>query len=180
MSRIGKYIVELLRNWMRRLTQIRDTPHAIAGGVAIGFVFGFTPLFGFKTLIAVLLAWIFRCSKLSAALAVTFHDILLPILPAIVVWQYKIGFFILSHPHRLPPKFKFKNLYLENFFTFKNMHDLWLKVLHDLWPTFLGSLLLAVPLAVVLYFLVIEIVTRAQAAMAAKAKGDRGLPMGGG
>ena len=155
MSRLTKYISRQYHWWKQRLTQIRDTPHAIAGGVAIGLVFGFTPLFGFKTLIAVLLAWIFRCSKLSAALAVTLHDILLPIWPVILRWQFQIGFLIISRPHRLPPKFSPKHFHYENLFSWKS--------LHIIWPTFIGSIVIATPVALVMYFLVLEIVTRAQA-----------------
>ena len=155
MSRFTKYVAAKFQGCKQRLTQIRDTPHAIAGGVAIGLVFGFTPLFGFKTLIAVLVAWIFRCSKLSAAIAVTFHDILLPIWPVILRWQFQVGFLIISKPHRLPPKFSPKHFHYENLFSWKTFHVLW--------PTFIGSLVLATPVAFVMYFLVLEIVTRAQA-----------------
>jgi len=46
-----------LRRWLHehslKLLAIRDTPEAIAGGVAIGIFFGFTPLFGLKTLLAI-------------------------------------------------------------------------------------------------------------------------------
>jgi uncharacterized protein (DUF2062 family) len=166
MSRFTQFFAVQFRLWKKRLTQIRDTPHAIAGGVAIGLVFGFTPLFGFKTIIAVLIAWAFRCSKLSAALAVTFHDILLPLWPVILRWQFQIGFFIISRPHRLPPRFNPKHFNYEHLFS--------LKTLHLLWPTFLGSVVLATPVACVMYFLVLEIVTRAQAAKARQiARGGR-------
>jgi uncharacterized protein (DUF2062 family) len=156
MSRLGKFLTVQLH----RLTQIRDTPHAIAGGVAIGFVFGFTPLFGFKTLIAVLIAWLFGCSKLSAALAVTFHDILLPIWPVILRWQFQIGYYIVSHPHRLPAKFSPKSFHYEHLLSVKSLHVIWL--------TFIGSLVLAIPLSFGVYFLMLEIVKRAQCAARAR------------
>jgi uncharacterized protein (DUF2062 family) len=161
MSRLFRYLAIQFRRIKQRITTIRDTPHAIAGGVAIGLVLGFTPLFGFKTLIAVLIAWLFACSKLSAALAVTFHDILLPIWPVILRWQYQIGFFIISRPHRLPERFNPKHFHYENLLSWKT--------LHVLWPTFIGSLMLAVPVAFVIYFPVLEIVKRAQAAKARQA-----------
>ena len=45
-----------LRKWFKehslKLLAIRDTPNAIAGGVAIGIFFGFTPLVGLKTLLS--------------------------------------------------------------------------------------------------------------------------------
>jgi uncharacterized protein (DUF2062 family) len=158
MSSVREFLHSQYQNARGRLTQIRDTPHAIAGGVAIGLVCGFMPLFGFKTLLAILLAWIFRCSKLSAVIAVTFHDILLPIWPVIWRWQFQIGFYLLYHPHKLPPKVSFKHFHYENLLSWKT--------LHVLWPTFIGSIVMATPLAVVVYFLVLEIVTRAQAAKA--------------
>ncbi len=156
MSRLRKFLALQFERLKHRLTTIRDTPHAIAGGVAIGLVFGFTPLFGFKTLIAVLIAWLFGCSKLSAALAVTFHDILLPIWPVVLRWQFQIGFFLVSHPHRLPVKFSPKHFHYENLLSWRSLHVIWL--------TFIGSIVLATPLAVVLYFIVLESVKRYQAA----------------
>ncbi|MGZ5023286.1 MAG: DUF2062 domain-containing protein, partial [Chthoniobacterales bacterium] len=41
-----------------RLIQINDTPHSVALGSAIGMFFGFTPLFGLKTLLSILVAWV--------------------------------------------------------------------------------------------------------------------------
>ena len=108
-------------------------------------IFGFTPLLGFKTLLAILIAWLFRCSKLSAALAVTFHDILLPLWPFILRWQYQIGYFIISRPHELPPKLLYhKHLNFE--------HVLSWKTLQFLWPTLIGSFVISIPIAAVMYF----------------------------
>jgi uncharacterized protein (DUF2062 family) len=129
--------------------------------VAIGVIFGFTPLLGFKTLLALLLAWLFRCSKLSAVFAVTFHDILLPLGPFILRWQFQIGFFLISSPHRFPPKLSHKHLHFESYFSWKT--------LNILWPTFIGSLVISIPIAIVMYFVVLEIVTRGHAAKARRA-----------
>jgi uncharacterized protein (DUF2062 family) len=158
MSRVSRFLNLQFHRWKGRLTQIRDTPHAIAGGVAIGLLFGFTPLLGFKTLLAVFIAWLFRCSKLSAAVAVTFHDILLPIWPFVLRWQFQVGFFLISKPHRLPTKFSPKHFHYENLFTMKS--------LHVIWPTFIGSIVIAAPISFIMYFIVLEIVKRAQAAKA--------------
>ena len=76
-----------LRKWLHRhslrLLAIRDTPNAIAGGVAIGIFLGFTPLFGVKTLLALLIAWLFRCNLLAEVIAVTLNDVVLPFMPII-------------------------------------------------------------------------------------------------
>jgi len=96
-----------LRAWWHehslKLLAIRDTPEAIAGGVAIGIFFGFTPLFGLKTLSAILFAWLTRSNILAAVLATTLHDIILPFMPVIYRWQYDVGFWLLSQPHHWPP-----------------------------------------------------------------------------
>ncbi len=160
MGRIRTFIVSWYRRGRQSLFQIRDTPHAIAGGVAIGIFFGFTPLWGLKTLLAILVAWLFRFSKISAVLAVTFHDILLPLVPVILRWQYDVGFFIISHPHRLPPRLSPKHLH------FDLMSLLTVKTLHLLWPILVGSVFLGIPVAIIMYFVFLEIVTRAQAARA--------------
>ncbi|MEA3186401.1 MAG: uncharacterized protein QOD99_231 [Chthoniobacter sp.] len=146
MQRIRAWFVRHYHNLM----QIRDTPHAIAGGLAIGVLLGFTPLLGLKTLIAVLLAWMFRCSKLSAAIGVTFHDILWLIWPLILRWQYVIGFWLIRH-HR-PAKFAPKHLRLEEI-----MH--W-KTLNLLWPTLLGSIVMALPIALLCYVVALEVLKR--------------------
>src|SRR5205809_531909 len=94
------------RRWLHehslKLLAIRDTPQAIAGGVAIGIFFGFTPLFGLKTLLAIFFAWLTRSNILAAVLASALHDIALPLMPLIYGLEYGVGYFLLSNPHRWP------------------------------------------------------------------------------
>lgn len=144
------------------LMQIRDTPHAIAGGVAIGVFFGFTPLFGFKTLLALLIAWLLRCSKISAALAVTFHDIVLPLWPLVLRWQYIIGYWLWFRPHHLPKRLKFQHPTIEHLLD-------WNKFENVIWPMFIGSVIMAVPVSLAFYLITLKIVTRYQAKLRAKA-----------
>lgn len=161
-------MMQKLRAWISRhyhaLMQIRDTPHAIAGGLAAGIFIGFLPLVlpfvPVKTLLAILLAWLFRCSKLSAAVGVTCHDVVLPIWPLVLRWQYQIGYWLLSRPHQFPPKIpKLKHFSMEHW-----LHWRTLKELRVLWPpTFLGALVLAIPLALIFYFVALQIITRYQA-----------------
>src|SRR5207247_3789679 len=82
------------------LMAINDTPHSIALGSAIGIFFGFTPLWSLKTLLSIAIAWICRCNKIAAAIAVTVHDVLIFVLPAIYFAEYAVGCWALL---RLPP-----------------------------------------------------------------------------
>src|SRR5205085_11345266 len=79
-----------LKTWLAAhhltLMTLPDTPHAIALGSAIGMFFGFTPLFGLKTLLSFLGAWLFKGNKIAAVITVTLHDLLLPFVPAIFFW----------------------------------------------------------------------------------------------
>src|SRR5262245_43764469 len=96
-----------LRRWWQehslKLLAIRDTPNTIAGGVAIGIFFGFTPVFGIKTLLTILVAWLTRSNILAAVLAATLHDVILPLMPIIYRWEYDVGYWLLSNPHHWPP-----------------------------------------------------------------------------
>ena len=96
-----------IRRWLHehslKLLAIRDTPEAIAGGVAIGIFFGFMPVFGLKTLSAIFFAWLTRSNILAAVISGALHDVILPAMPAIYVWQYDLGYWLLSSPHHWPP-----------------------------------------------------------------------------
>jgi len=135
-----------------RLRQIRDAPRAVAGGVAIGIFWGFTPLLGFKTLLSILFAWMSRTSKISAAISVSFLDILTPVWPIILRWEYDLGFWILNHPHHFPKGLSVEDVRLRYWFH--------LKMLEILWPMFVGSLLFAVPFASISYWIVKQSLSR--------------------
>src|SRR5213082_1912133 len=88
-----------LKEWLAAhhmtLMGINDTPHSVALGSAIGIFFCFTPLWTMKTLLSVAVAWVCRSNKVAALIGVTLHDILLPVMPAIFLWEYKLGFRVL-------------------------------------------------------------------------------------
>ena len=146
-----------IRSWLQRhslrLLAIRDTPNAIAGGMAIGVFFGFSPLFGLKTLLSIFFAWLTRCNILAAAIAVTLHDIAIPFMPVLYRWEYQIGYWILSDPHQWPP-------------SLKELH--WDAHVWRSWTTFftvgkpllLGSLVIAAPVALLAFFTTKTVIVR--------------------
>jgi len=91
-----------LREKTRQLLQLKDRPHAIALGTAIGMFFGFIPLWGFKTLLALGVSRLLRANLLATAIAATLHDVALPLLPLLLRWEYDIGYWILSHLVNFP------------------------------------------------------------------------------
>ena len=157
-SRITTY----LRTHWHKLVQLHDTPHSISGGVAIGVFFGVTPFFGFKTLLAILVAWGFRCSKVAAAIGVTLHDVVIPLMPMLLRAEYGIGYWLL-HKHQWPHKFRVEQLRLHEWLHWKTLANV-------IWPTFLGSLVIGIPLAALAFYGTLRIVQRYQAKrMAAEA-----------
>jgi uncharacterized protein (DUF2062 family) len=135
------------------LMTIADTPHSIALGSAIGIFFGFTPLWSLKTLLSIAVAWVCRCNKIAAAIAVTLHDALIFVMPAIYFAEYKVGCWALHRPlpaHRV--RFHF------SFYDYRNV-DVFFRLV---WPAMVGSLFLAIPSAIFVYFLVRILLSRGQ------------------
>lgn len=153
-----------LQRWLQdhslRLLAIRDTPEAIAGGVAIGIFFGFTPLFGFKTLGAMLVAWLTRSNILAAVIAVTLHDLVLPLMPFVYVWEYYLGYWILNHewPRRGEPSFHFP-LHLQEMRDWSTLT----RFGHTLTIDLVGSVVCALPAAGICYFVTKTIIVRHRA-----------------
>lgn len=140
----------------KKLISLKDTPHAIAGGVAIGMFMGFTPLFGLKTLLSLGAAYALRCNPIAAVVAVSLHDVVTPLWPVLLRLEYDIGYWILSNPHRLPPKLGMHHLRIAEMLE-------WTTFLNVGLPLLVGSLFLSAPSAVVFYFGTLAFLKRREA-----------------
>ena len=138
---------ERLKRWLQAhhltLMALPDTPHSIALGSAIGIFFGFTPLFGMKTLLSLAFAWLFKGNKIAAFICVTLHDIILPFWPAIFLWQYRMGMWALHR--RVPERLGFRHVALGDYME-------WTTFFTVGQPLLVGSLFLALPAATLVYF----------------------------
>ncbi len=141
------------REKWQRLVHLRDKPEAIATGASLGVFFGFIPLWGLKTLLAIGSARLLRGSLVAAAIAVTLHDAILPLAPLLLRWEYDLGYWLLHHPHELPP-----HLHLHQHNPLVWFH--WSSFFTVGRPLLLGSLVVAVPSAIVTYALVRTIMGR--------------------
>jgi uncharacterized protein (DUF2062 family) len=146
-----------LRRWLQehslKLLAIRDTPEAIAGGVAIGIFFGFTPQFGLKTVLSICLAWLTGSNIIAAVIAGTLHDLLLPLMPVVYVWEYKVGYWLMTNPHRWPEHLRKVHLAWHEW---RN----WTMFLSVGKPLLLGSMVYGTPMALLSYFISKKIVIR--------------------
>lgn len=165
------------------LLQIKDTPHAIAMGVGIGIFYGFLPVFipfvPVKTALSFLTAWLFRCSKTAALISVTAYDVIFPILPLVLRWEYQVGYYLI---HRdFPPKLEEARHHLrfERWFSMET-YDGWWNWIQErmhwaffakiLGPMTLGAIVIGLPVALVAYVVALGIVRRYQAANAKETK----------
>ena len=60
-----KYITDRIRSLFR----LNDTPHRLASAFALGVFIAFSPTIGLHTISCLLLAWVFRLSKLAVLTA---------------------------------------------------------------------------------------------------------------
>jgi uncharacterized protein (DUF2062 family) len=146
---IGNYFRETVRKF-HELLDAKDAPHSVAGGTAIGVFFGFLPIFGLKTLSAMGISWITRCSVVASVIGVSVHDLLLPVWPLILRWQFQIGFWLLSNPHHFAPKLTRGDFKFSEIFQWDNFIDIGL-------PTALGGVVVALPVSVLSYLSVLAI-----------------------
>jgi uncharacterized protein (DUF2062 family) len=159
-SRLPKSLARLKR-WLvahhMTLMTIADSPHSIALGSAIGIFFGFTPLYPLKTLLSIGAAWAFRCNKIAAAIAVTLHDVVIWAMPAIYVAEYHLGCWALQRPAAQRVHFRQFGLH-----DLKHWHVFSRVVWPIYWPAFVGSLFIAVPSAIFIYFFMRLLISRAR------------------
>lgn len=157
-------MIAKIYHWTRTkvagLSELGDRPHAVALGIASGVFFGFIPLVGFKTLLAIGTAKLARGNMVAAAIAVTLHDVLLPLAPFILHWEYQFGYWVLSHPHHLPPDLHPAHHGAMMWFHWSTLFTVGL-------PLLVGSIVIAVPFSVVFYFLALWLLERSAASRAA-------------
>lgn len=144
-----------LKDRFRKLFTIRDTAQSIALGAAIGIFIGFTPLVGFRLLLALVLAFVFRVNKIAAFFGASLHELALPFWPALFLLEYNIGYWLLHSPHQLPTRPNLEQLHPDFWLN-------WVTLAKVGGPTLLGSVLLGVPAACLSFFLTKRAVLRRQ------------------
>lgn len=129
-----------LRERLWALLSLKDTPHRLALGLAIGIFLGVFPTFGLGLPVAILLAKLLGANLVTAAAGCAIG---LPwFAPFFWSASYLLGLFLLRMP--LP-----KNLGIESM--------TWKKVLEEgLWPYLLGNILLSL-LASILGYLLLKL-----------------------
>lgn len=83
-----------LKQAYRRFLKMRGEPREIALGLALGIMVGMSPFMGFHTLIAIFIAALFKCNKITAALGVQITNVATA--PLIYPIVYMVGHAVLG------------------------------------------------------------------------------------
>jgi uncharacterized protein (DUF2062 family) len=91
----------MFRSTIRRLLAIDDPPERTALAFSIGVFIAFSPFLGLHTILATLLAFIFRFNKVAIYTGTFINNPFLTLVP-IIVASYGVGAFILGRPLQIP------------------------------------------------------------------------------
>lgn len=141
------------RSLREKLLNLRDAPHALAGGVAIGMFIGFTPLFGLKTLLCLAAAYLLRCNPIAAVISVSLHDVVTPLWPVLLEIEYRIGWLVLGLLHETPPASASMHFHIRDVMQWTTFFGLG-------FPMLVGSMFLSAPAAAIAYWLTLPVFKR--------------------
>jgi len=137
--------LQKIKNFAKRLLWIQDSPQKIALGLAIGVFWGIMPTFGFAILFSLPSALLLKGNRLAAILGTFVANPLT--VPFIYPFGYKIGQLILK---TTPLPFSWELFRLESLLSLSK-------------SLLVGSIFLAIGLAILTYFLVLQIIVRYRA-----------------
>ncbi|MFP4168180.1 MAG: DUF2062 domain-containing protein [Desulfonatronovibrionaceae bacterium] len=132
------------RFWYLSLLRIKAPAHSVAMGLAMGVFIGLLPIIPFQTVVVLVLAFAFRCSKLAAVLGTWVSN------PADMVFLYYVA-------HRIG-----KFLIPVRMEGFDGQPHSMLEMMTFGWKTFgvmfIGGLAMALPAAFVTYFVSLRLI----------------------
>ena len=91
----------MFRAAFRRLLAIDDPPERTALAFSIGVFIAFSPFLGLHTIVATLLAFLFRFNKIAIYTSTFVNNPFFTLVP-IIIASYAVGAFILGRPLRIP------------------------------------------------------------------------------
>jgi len=148
-----KRFIQLKIAKMHELLDAKDAPHSVAGGTSIGVFFGFMPIFGLKTVVAMGCSLATRCSVVASVIGVSLHDIVLPLWPLILRYQFQVGFWILSQPHHFAPPLTKEDFHLSEILQWDSFVAIGL-------PLVVGGVVFALPVSLISYGMVLVIMKK--------------------
>jgi uncharacterized protein (DUF2062 family) len=139
----------MFRSTLRRLLAIDDPPERTALAFSIGIFIAFSPFLGLHTIMATLVAFIFKFNKIAIYTGTFINNPFLTLVPIIVI-SYGVGAFILGRPLGIPSE-GVELLKNPALFTGEYYRKLFVQSWHIVFPFAVGATVLSVVCSVVAY-----------------------------
>lgn len=139
----------MFRSTFRRLLALDDPPERTALAFAIGVFIAFSPFLGLHTIMATLVAFLFRFNKVAIYSGTFINNPFLTLVP-IIVASYAIGALLLGRPLRIPAQgiefLEEPHLLTRDYYD-KLFRESWQVV----WPFTIGATVLSVVCSLIAY-----------------------------
>lgn len=139
----------MLRSTFRRLLTLDDPPERTALAFSIGVFIAFSPFLGLHTIMATLVAFLFRFNKIAVYGGTFINNPFLTLVP-IIIASYAIGAIILGRPMRIPAEgielLKEPHLLTADYYR-KLFREGWQIV----WPFSVGAMALSIVCSLIAY-----------------------------
>lgn len=139
----------MFRATFRRLLALDDPPERTALAFSIGVFIAFSPFLGLHTIMATLVAFIFRFNKIAVYAGTFINNPFLTLVP-IIIASYALGAFVLGRPLRIPPA-GIELLKHPHLLTGSYYHQLFRESWDIVWPFSIGSMTLSVVCSLIAY-----------------------------
>ena len=139
----------MFRAAFRRLLAIDDPPERTALAFSIGVFIAFSPFLGLHTIMATVVAFLFRFNKIAIYTGTFINNPFFTLVP-IIIASYAVGAFILGRPLSIPDE-GLELLKNPRIFTGDYYRQLFLQSWNIVWPFSVGATALSVVCSVLAY-----------------------------
>ena len=148
----------MFRKAFRRLLAIDDPPERTALAFSIGVFIAFSPFLGLHTILATLIAFIFRFNKVAIYTGTFLNNPPLTLVP-IIIASYAVGALFMGRPMRIPDE-GVELLKSPHLLTGDYYRRLFVQSLDILEPFALGGMILSVVCSLIAYPLTLRALRR--------------------
>ena len=139
----------MFRAAFRRLLAIDDPPERTALAFSLGVFVAFSPFLGLHTILATLIAFVFRFNKVAVYSGTFINNPFFTLVP-IIIASYAIGAFILGRPLRIPQA-GVELLRHPHPLTASYYHQIFQESWDIVWPFSIGAMTLSVVCSLIAY-----------------------------
>ena len=139
----------MFRATFRRLLALDDPPERTALAFSLGVFVAFSPFLGLHTILATLIAFVFRFNKVAVYSGTFINNPFFTLVP-IIIASYAIGAFVLGRPLRIPQA-GVELLRHPHPLTASYYHQIFQESWDIVWPFSIGAMMLSVVCSLIAY-----------------------------